>query len=180
MRVVILSACIGLLTGCGGGSTTVPVTPMPAPAVAPAPSAAGVPADDRALCVAFRREWVSNFVRHVYDQQKGSSDLPSSRPFADRMAAQNSALWDQIKARGLDQVKCQVPLCYTRPHSGWWEPHCGYRVPNTTGTGGLYSWVPWRDGVEPPAREALEAVRRVELENNKRVRSCGDNRGSLC
>ncbi len=182
MRVAILASCVLLLTGCGGGaSRNVPVTPMPSPAASAVPAAGHASLDERSLCVAFRREWVSNFVRHVYAQQSGSKDLPSSRPFEDRLTAQNAALWDEVKARGLDQIKCQVPQCYTRPHSGWWEPHCGYRVPNTSGDGGaLYSWVPWRDGVEPPSREAVESVRRVELENNKRLRSCGDNRGSLC
>ncbi|MCC7413751.1 MAG: hypothetical protein IT495_19210 [Gammaproteobacteria bacterium] len=179
-NVSLLVAVLVLVCGCGG--------PGQYPA-AGAGSAAGdlsragrdfVNMDDGALCASFRGEWVSNYVRAIYDQQRSSGDLPATaRPFEDRMAGSNPGLWAEVAARGLDQFKCRVPQCFTRPHVGWWEPHCGYRVPNAEGKA-LYGWVPWRAGVEPPALEAMQALKQVELENNKRQRTCGDNRGSLC
>lgn len=127
------------------------------------------------ICAAFRAEWVANFFRSVYQAQRGNPDLAVSEPLG---GTRDEALWALVAARGLGPGVCQVPSCYTTPHSGWYQPHCGYRVPNADGGKSLYSWVSWRNG-PPPATE-LATARQRELESNQRVRTCGDQRGSLC
>lgn len=179
-RSAIVLACLALAACAGPGGY--PVTRLPAGTAIAAGAQQLAALDDVELCAAFRTEWVSNFVRHVYGQQRGAP-VPSGarKPFADRMLERNDALWTEVRERGLDQEQCRVPRCFTRPHVGWWEPHCGYRIPNPDpSNGALYGWVAWREGVEPPPREAMRAVRQLEMEQNKRVRQCGDQRGSLC
>lgn len=166
----------------GGVAGPVPVeTARPAPA-APAVGGPGgekiarsyraarstLPAEHEAACAAYRVEWVDNFVKKIYERP--ANDHPSNPPLMAR-AGHNEAVHHRVRELGLTPDVCGVPTCFVVPHTNWWEPHCGYRIPDPTGDD-LYAWVVWQDGLRPPDPEQMAMVRARELEANSRVRGC--------
>lgn len=121
--------------------------------------------EQQAACRTFRSEWVRNYIGRMYSHKFNYA--PSNA--INREQAEVNDIVERLAAAGLSPEACRVPECYSVPHSGWWEPHCGYRVPDPTGEE-LYAWVEWRDGVEPPSLYAL--ARRKEEEVKANLRGC--------
>ncbi|MEQ8166797.1 MAG: hypothetical protein RIC93_12065 [Alphaproteobacteria bacterium] len=120
-------------------------------------------ATQEAMCQGFRSEWVRNYIGRMYDNK--FNDAPSGA--VNRTAGSSNNIINRMDDAGLDRESCRIPECYSIPHSGWWEPHCGYRVPDSEGED-LYAWVEWRDGLEPPSLHALAERKQEELRANLR------------
>ncbi|MEQ8166796.1 MAG: hypothetical protein RIC93_12060, partial [Alphaproteobacteria bacterium] len=171
---LVLGACAGARPGgvAAGQRAASPVLSAAAPAGARGASYTGhasrLGAADEALCAEFRSEWVNNFIKKVYDLPANA--YPADAPLLHR-AGYDADLHAKVAAEGLDADTCVVPTCFVLPHQNWWEPHCGYRIPDRTGEN-LYDWATWKDGLRPPDPQEMAMVRARELEANSRVRGC--------
>lgn len=120
-------------------------------------------ADQQAQCRTFRAEWVRNYIGRMYNHKFNAP--PGGA--VNRNAGQVTDIVERMDAAGVSPDACRVPECYSIPYSGWWEPHCGYRIPDSSGKD-LYAWVEWRDGLEPPSLASLAKRKDEELRANLR------------
>lgn len=121
-------------------------------------------AEQQNVCQRYRPEWVRNYMKQMYEHKFNGAPADAVNR---SLAGYDPAVHAEVDRLGLSPEHCRVPECYSIPRSGWWEPHCGYRIPNAAGEN-LYSWVEWHDGVQPPDLRALAERKEEELRANLR------------